>query len=397
MPIPGSTTARRSGLAVALLCFVIIVADGYDMVIYGAALPELLDEPTWQLSKSTAGLIGSWTLGGLMVGFLGAGPLADRFGRRSALLAGIVLFSLGSLISALAPSIAVFGVSRFITGVGIGAVVPSAVALTLEYAPPKRRLLYNGAMLTGFSFGGMLAAFVAMWMLPHFHWRSLFWVAACFIVLLPIMYFRLPESVEYLVRQGRLDEARTLAAQYGREDAVDGALLAQSSAPAAVDRRGGIRSLATASMATRVLVFILISVCVNVMVYGLNTWAPALMRSQGYALGSSLQFLLALQAGSDRCGDRLVLRRSGRPWEGRSGPVHRRGDRARSPDQQDGHRPAPGRDRLRGHRWHRHQYRAVRLRREQLPGERPRFGAGRRHGTRPHRCHARTRARRVDP
>ncbi|MET9327568.1 MFS transporter [Tsukamurella sp. NPDC003166] len=296
MSIPGSITARRSGLAVAFLCFAIIVADGYDMVIYGAALPELLDEPGWHLSKSTAGLIGSWTLGGLMLGFLAAGPLADRRGRRSALFAGIILFSAGSLLSALAPSVAVFGVSRFITGVGIGAVVPSAVALTLEYAPPKRRMLYNGAMLTGFSFGGILASLVAMWMLPHLHWRSLFWVAACFIVLLPVMYLRLPESVEYLVRSGRLDEARALAAQYGRQDTIDGAVLAASAAPTA-DRQGGLRTLATSSMVVRVVLFVLISICVNVMVYGLNTWAPALMRSQGYALGSSLQFLLALQAG----------------------------------------------------------------------------------------------------
>ncbi|MGV9711495.1 MFS transporter [Gordonia sp. NPDC003424] len=288
-------TRSRSGLAVAVLCFLTIVADGYDMVVYGAALPKILEEPGWNLSHGTAGLIGTWTLGGLMVGFLTAGPLTDRIGRRKLMLIGVAWISVGSLLSAVAMNVEMFGVARFLTGVGIGSVVPSAVALTLEYAPQRRRQLYNATMLTGFSVGGILAALCAMWVLPHHDWRVLFGIGVAFVILIPIMYFRLPESAGYLATRGRDTEGRALAADYGLDyDTVVATVRAQADSAASAP---GMRHLFQRPLVARLIIFILISVCVNVVVYGLNTWAPALMREQGYALGSALTFMLVLQAG----------------------------------------------------------------------------------------------------
>lgn len=151
------TPRRRSGLFVVMLCFLTIVADGYDLIVYGATVPSLLEEPGWGMSKAAAGLIGSWTLVGLMVGFLVAGPLADRIGRRKIMLAGVAWFSLGCAICAVATSPEFLGAARFFTGIGLGGVVPSAVALTAEFAPRNRKQIYNGLMLTGYSFGGIIA------------------------------------------------------------------------------------------------------------------------------------------------------------------------------------------------------------------------------------------------
>ena len=294
MPRPQSRP--RSGFTVLILCFLTIVADGYDMVVYGAALPKILHEPGWNLTPGTAGLIGTWTLGGLMVGFVTAGPLTDRIGRRKLMLVGVVWISAGSLLSALAMNVEVFGFARFLTGVGIGSVVPSAVALTMEYAPRNRRLLYNGAMLTGFSVGGVLASLAAIWLLPHHDWRVLFGLGMVFVLLMPIMYFRLPESVDYLDARGRETEARALAEAYGRDyDAI--AASAASSRMESASSPQGVRRLLARPWLLPLIVFVVISVCVNVVVYGLNTWAPALMREQGYALGSALTFMLVLQAG----------------------------------------------------------------------------------------------------
>ncbi|MGW0057401.1 MFS transporter [Nocardia nova] len=286
---------RRSGLTVALLCFLTIVADGYDMVVYGAALPKILKEPDWHLSHSAAGLIGTWTLGGLMVGFLTAGPLADRIGRRRIMLVGVAWIAAGSLVSATALNVGMFGAARFLTGVGIGSIVPSAVALTLEYAPKHRQQLYNGAMLTGFSFGGILASLAAIWLLPHYDWRILFGLGTVFLVLIPVMWFRLPESAGFLAMRGREAEARELAEAFGLDyHALD----TQADSPAEHGAgAAGIRRLLERPLLAPLVVFIMICVCVNVVVYGLNTWAPALMREQGYALGSSLTFMLALQSG----------------------------------------------------------------------------------------------------
>ncbi|MFW0793492.1 aromatic acid/H+ symport family MFS transporter [Gordonia sp. CPCC 205515] len=288
-------TRSRSGLAVAVLCFLTIVADGYDMVVYGAALPKILDEPGWNLSHGTAGLIGTWTLAGLMVGFLTAGPLTDRIGRRKVMLIGVTWISAGSMLSAVAMNVEMFGVARFLTGIGIGSVVPSAVALTMEYAPRRRRQLYNATMLTGFSFGGILAALSAMYLLPHHDWRVLFGLGAAFLILIPIMYFRLPESVGYLAARGRDDEGRALSAEYGLDyDTVVATVRAQTDSAA---QAPGMRRLFERPLVSKLILFTVISICVNVVVYGLNTWAPALMREQGYALDSALTFMLLLQAG----------------------------------------------------------------------------------------------------
>ncbi|WP_245716841.1 MFS transporter [Nocardia mikamii] len=271
------------------------MADGYDMVVYGATLPKILEEPDWHLTHSAAGLIGTWTLGGLMVGFLTAGPLADRIGRRRIMLVGVVWIAIGSLLSAAALNVGMFGAARFLTGIGIGSIVPSAVALTLEYAPKHRRQLYNGAMLTGFSFGGIVASLAAIWLLPHYDWRILFGLGAVFLLLIPVMWFRLPESAGFLAAQGREAEARELAESFGLDyhelnEQADDSPQQEASA-------GGSRRLLERPLLAPLVVFIMMCVCVNVVVYGLNTWAPALMREQGYALGSSLTFMLALQSG----------------------------------------------------------------------------------------------------
>jgi MFS transporter, AAHS family, benzoate transport protein len=96
------------------------------------------------------------------------------------------------------------GAARGFTGIRLGRVVPCAIALTTEFAPWNRRQLYNGVMLSGSSLGAIVASFVAVWLLPDYGWRSLF----VFIVLVPMMYSLVPESVNALISRGRLDEAR---------------------------------------------------------------------------------------------------------------------------------------------------------------------------------------------
>ncbi|MGW5570341.1 MFS transporter [Nocardia thailandica] len=308
----------RSGLVVVLLCFLTIVADGYDLIVYGATVPSLLDEPGWGMSTATAGLIGSWTLVGLMVGFLVAGPLTDRIGRRRIMMIGVAWFSLGCAICALAVSPETLGAARFFTGIGLGGVVPSAVALTMEYAPRDRRQIYNGLTLTGYSVGGIVAALVAIALLPDHGWRVLYAIGALCAIVLPVMYFWLPESVNYLLARGRDDEARDLATMYGLDlDAARAELAGRTAEPA--DRpAGGFRELLTARYLPALALFVLVCFCAQLIGYGLNTWLPQLMREAGYALGSSLQFLLVLQVGAvvgmlggsllaDRFGSKRIL------------------------------------------------------------------------------------------
>ena len=107
------------------------------------------------------------------------------------------------------------GAASGFTGIGLGGVVPCAIALTAEFALWNRRQLYSGVMLSGSSLGAIVSSFVAVWLLPDCGWRSLSVVAFAFIVLVPMMYSLLPESVNALISRGRLDEARAVADRYG--------------------------------------------------------------------------------------------------------------------------------------------------------------------------------------
>jgi MFS transporter, AAHS family, benzoate transport protein len=214
MRSPGS--ARPSGLIVVALCFLTIVFDGYDLIVYGSAAPSLLIEPGWNLGPAQVGAIGSYALVGMLLRALGAGALTDRLGRRSVLLFGVAWFSAATALCVLAPSPTVLGFLRFLAGLGLGGVIPSAIALTIEYAPPQRHHFYNNLMFVGYSVGGMLAALTALALLARHGWRPLMALGAVPLVfVLPLAWRYLPESVGFLLAKNREAEAGALADRYG--------------------------------------------------------------------------------------------------------------------------------------------------------------------------------------
>jgi AAHS family benzoate transporter-like MFS transporter len=286
-----ASAPRRSPLLVVAVCFLAVMFDGYDIIVYGSALPSLLAEPGWNLGPAEAGAIGAYALFGMLLGALAAGPVADRIGRRRVILLAIVWFSVLSAVAALAPDAMVFGGSRFLTGLGLGALLPSAVAMTVEFAPAHRRQFYNGLISMGFPIGGLGAALVALAVVEAHGWRPLFWVGALpLVVVLPLAALLLPESPGFLIAAGRSVQARATAGRFGLEPAT----LTMS---ARTGRRkpwavvAGGRLAATAVLAGA-------SFCTLLVVYGLNTWLPQLMRHAGYPLGSALQFQLLLNLGA---------------------------------------------------------------------------------------------------
>ncbi|WP_210770800.1 MFS transporter [Qaidamihabitans albus] len=296
MSVP-TDTPHRSGLVVVGLCFLTIVFDGYDLIVYGSAVPGLLAEPGWGLGPAQAGAIGSYALVGMLIGALSAGALTDVVGRRRIMLAGITWFSALMVACALAPSPWLLGLFRFLAGLGLGGVIPSAIALTVEYAPRGRRQLYNALMFVGYSVGGVLAAVCALALAADHGWRPLMAIgAAPLVIVLPLAWRFLPESVGYLMGKGRYDEARRLARRYGI--AIDPVRQETSATATARTDPGGPTALFRDGRLAATLLFGLASFCGLLLVYGLNTWLPQLMREAGYPLGSALTFLLVLNLGA---------------------------------------------------------------------------------------------------
>lgn len=285
---PGS----RKGLVVVALAFAAIVLDGYDLMIYGAMVPALLEHPTWELTPADVGLIGSYATFGMLVGALGVGALTDILGRRRIIIASIIWFSAATAATAMAPTPEIFGLFRLIAGIGLGGVMPTAIALTVEYAPRGKQQFYNAMMFVGYSFGGVFAALAAMALLADHGFRVLLWLgAAPALILVPLVYRYLPESMSYLAGKGRTAEAQALAREYGTEVEV-------RSAGGAKKAPGALRFLVSGGNLGPLALFSVASFCGLLLVYGLNTWLPQIMRSAGYPLGSSIRFLLVLNLGA---------------------------------------------------------------------------------------------------
>jgi AAHS family benzoate transporter-like MFS transporter len=192
-------------------CALIIIFDGYDLVIYGVVLPSLMSE--WGLSSLEAGALGSCALVGMMLGALFFGSLSDRIGRRKTIMMCVAIFSGVTAINGLAQSPEAFALCRFIAGLGIGGVMPNVVALMNEYAPKKSRSTLVAIMFSGYSLGGMLSASLGMVLIPQWGWQAVFYVALIPLLALPFLIRQLPESMDFLLRTGQSVKAQNLLAQ----------------------------------------------------------------------------------------------------------------------------------------------------------------------------------------
>ena len=289
------TETKRSGLTIVGLCFAIMTLDGYDLMVYGAIIPSLLDYEAWNMTAAYAGLIGSYATFGMLVGALSVGALSDIFGRRKVLLISTIWFSVAMAATALAPSPELFGLFRFLSGVGLGGVMPTAIAQTVEYAPAGRKQFFNALMFVGYSVGGVLASIAALALLPTAGFRVLLWIgAAPALILVPLLYFKLPESASYLARRGHVEEAERLIRIYDlKEEAAK-----PPAAASPQNKPAPLRVLTSKTWRWPLILFSIASFAGLMLVYGLNNWLPEIMRKAGYPLESSLGFLLVLNLGA---------------------------------------------------------------------------------------------------
>ncbi len=159
--------------------------DGLDMFIYGSVLPHMLAEKALGITPDQAGDLGSYATFGMLVGALAAGTVADRIGRKKLMVACVTLFSLASGLCAMSGSVAVFGLGRTLAGVGLGGLLPTAISMVSDYAPRGRAALTIGMLMTAHHAGGILSAYVALWIVEPLGWRAAFWVCVAPAALRP--------------------------------------------------------------------------------------------------------------------------------------------------------------------------------------------------------------------
>ncbi len=186
-----------------VLCVLINISDGLDTSAISYAAPSILRE--WGVGPSVMGLIFSVGAAGLVCGAIFLAPLADRLGRRNVILWAVASNGVSMLAITLAGSVEALLVMRFLTGLGVGALVPSLSVMVIEFSTERRGNIFLSLVHVGFAIGAMLGAAVGAMLVGPFGWRAIFVFAGLVNLSLAALAFSLlPESLNFLLtRQPR--------------------------------------------------------------------------------------------------------------------------------------------------------------------------------------------------
>jgi MFS transporter, AAHS family, 4-hydroxybenzoate transporter len=262
------------------LCFFIVLLDGFDTAAIGFVAPSLIKE--WGIARPALAPVLSAALFGLAAGAFGAGPLSDRLGRKRVLVVSVALFGVACMASCFAADLGRLTALRFITGLGLGAAMPNAVTLMIEYCPDQRRATLTNTMFCGFPLGAALGGFLAAWMIPQWGWRSVFLLGgAAPLVLTVLMLVLLPESVRYMVANA-LPAQRIRAALRRISHSVDSAVsFTMTERTATTTAKGGVGVvLARPYIVGSVMLWVTYFMGL-VIFYALINWMPILFKDAG--------------------------------------------------------------------------------------------------------------------
>jgi len=273
---------------VVILCFLVNVVDGMDVLVISYAARALATE--WAISPEALGVVFSAGLFGMTAGALFLAPIADYLGRRTLILFCLVVMSAGILLTAYAQNITQLTALRFATGLGIGAMLASAATMTAEYAPDRRKNFLVSAVLAGYPVGATLSGVVAASIIPEFGWRTMFTVAGFATALaFPLVYLFLPESLNFLVKvrpANALEKANRILRSMGCSE------LSEFPIAVAAAARSKVSSLFAAGKSAPTLWLWLAFFMSFATLYFLLSWIPLL------AASTELSPRLAIYAGA---------------------------------------------------------------------------------------------------
>lgn len=309
--------ARLGGFQVLAitLCGLALLMDGFDIQMIGFVAPAIVQD--WNIDKAALGPVFAAGLAGLLIGSFVLSIAADKWGRRPVLIGATLFFGICMLLTPQASSLTGLAAARFFAGLGLGAILPNAMALAGEYAPQRVRVTV--LMLVGvcFGLGAILAGLLSALMLPRWGWHAVFHAGgavpvACAIV----MFARLPESIQFLVLRGRHADARKWLRRIAAEAVADEAavLKVKEQAPGGAP----VLDLFAGGRARMTLLLWGVNLLNLLTVYFLANWIPTVVRAAGRPLGDAVLAGTALQAGGtlgalvlgvviDRAGFRRVL------------------------------------------------------------------------------------------
>lgn len=268
-------------IAVVAICVAINFIDGIDVLAMALTAPAIARE--WALGPAHLGELLSASLLGMTVGALVVSPLADLAGRRTMILWCLVFMSAGMLLSSTAGSPAALAISRVIAGIGVGGMTSCTGTLVVEYASARRRELSLGWVTIGYPVGAVVSGAVAAYLIGAFGWRSVFLVGAvASLVLLPIAFRLLPESIELLMARRPRGALQKINAILDRLSLTRLAQLPETAAPA-TKRASSLLDIVRGDLLGRTVTVCCVYFLYMLSFYFILNWATQLTTELGFS------------------------------------------------------------------------------------------------------------------
>lgn len=195
--------SRFQWLMVAI-CFILNFNDGIDVLIVSFSSTEIIKE--WGLSKVEMGYIFSAGLAGMTLGCFLIAPLADKHGRRRIFLISVGMITIGMFGVGLGHQYGLMLLFRFITGLGIGGILPTMAATAAEFSNQKYRDFNVGLVQAGWPIGAILTGLFCAKYIPVYGWHTAFLVAGGISLLMWLLvYFYMTDSIDYMLQNPTSD------------------------------------------------------------------------------------------------------------------------------------------------------------------------------------------------
>ncbi|WP_322033126.1 MFS transporter [Paraburkholderia sp. J76] len=285
-------------LLVVALCALCLVMDGFDVQAMGYVAPVVIRE--WGIAKETLSPVFGAGLFGMLVGSLTFSTLADRIGRRPVLIGATLFFSACMVATGFAHSIAQLVAWRFVAGVGLGCIMPNAMALAGEYSPRRMRVTLMMIVSCGFTLGGVVGGLITAALIPALGWRAVFFVGGAIpLVLGVLMWLALPESIQFLLFRARGDRTQARVRRNLSRVAPALQLPADAQFTTAETRSPGVPFVELFRQGrARVTVLLWIVNFANLLaMYFLSNWLPTVIRDAGYSTQTAVFAGTALWGG----------------------------------------------------------------------------------------------------
>jgi putative MFS transporter len=261
--------------------------DAMDVLLIGFLVAPITRE--FALAPAQIGLVASSGFVGMFLGAAISGRLADRFGRRIIFQATLVLFSIGAVLSAIAPTFETLLLARVVAGLGLGGELPVVATLVSEFSPRAHRGRMIVLLESFWAYGTILAGLIALFVLPQFGWRGAFVVAALPALYVAYLRSALPESPRYLAERGLTAEADAVVRRVERAGGAPLLTLGTAVAPPRSGRTS-VAELWRPAYARRTLMLWILWFGVVFTYYGIFLYVPSLLAARGLSEVRSNEF-----------------------------------------------------------------------------------------------------------